>query len=194
MIPGGILIVIGRRASTENSICPLKVPARGEGALRQARPLSIGDLGSVRGFTVLELLVVLAVMVFLLAAMPQVFTAVRPGVRAQSAALLLASDLRQARNAAIMGNRGVRLDLDLTTGGYFVDAGRRQRHLPEGATLRFRGPRAEMNGNMAAIRFFPDGSSTGGEIGLSYEKQQRTVAVHWLDGRISVDERQGETR
>ena len=156
--------------------------------MRLANSLPIGNRDPVMGFTVLELLVVLTVMGLFVVAVPQVFSIVRPGARAQAAALQLANDLRQARNAAIMGNRGVRLDVDLATGGYFVRPGQRQRELPRGAILQFRGPRTETNGKVAAIRFYSDGSSTGGEIGLSYERQQRTVAVHWLNGRISIDE------
>ena len=42
-----------------------------------------------------------------------------------------------------------------------------------------------------AIRFFPDGSSTGGEIMLAGAAGTFFVRVDWLTGRIRIDE--GET-
>jgi hypothetical protein len=38
------------------------------------------------------------------------------------------------------------------------------------------------------IRFFPDGSSTGGRIGLSRNDRRAAVAVDWLTGLVSVDD------
>ena len=38
------------------------------------------------------------------------------------------------------------------------------------------------------IRFFPDGSSTGGRIGLSRDERRAIVAVDWLTGLVSVED------
>ena len=39
-----------------------------------------------------------------------------------------------------------------------------------------------------AIRFFPDGSSTGGRITLSIDSMRYLVNVDWLTGRVKVME------
>ena len=36
------------------------------------------------------------------------------------------------------------------------------------------------------IRFFPDGSSTGGRITLTMQAQQAQVTVDWLTGQIAI--------
>jgi general secretion pathway protein H len=46
----------------------------------------------------------------------------------------------------------------------------------------------ELPSNMGEIRFFPDGSSTGGEVTLASSKALRYVQVDWLTGRVAVYE------
>ena len=41
---------------------------------------------------------------------------------------------------------------------------------------------------IGSIRFFPDGSSTGGRVSLVQGDRRSDVRVDWLSGRISVDE------
>jgi len=40
---------------------------------------------------------------------------------------------------------------------------------------------------MAAIRFYPDGSSTGGSIDLSVNGEGYRIKVDWLTGGVSLD-------
>jgi general secretion pathway protein H len=37
-----------------------------------------------------------------------------------------------------------------------------------------------------AIRFYPDGSSTGGRITVTFGRTQYLVDVDWLTGRVSI--------
>jgi general secretion pathway protein H len=41
--------------------------------------------------------------------------------------------------------------------------------------------------SIGQIRFFPDGSATGGRIGLTLGAQQVEVVVDWLTGLVSVN-------
>ena len=43
----------------------------------------------------------------------------------------------------------------------------------------------ETRGN---IRFFPDGTSTGGAVRLLRDDRAYEVAVDWFDGRVSINE------
>jgi general secretion pathway protein H len=45
--------------------------------------------------------------------------------------------------------------------------------------------RQEVQNERGYIRFFPDGSSTGGSITLRQGKREIAVQVQWLSGRIS---------
>jgi general secretion pathway protein H len=48
--------------------------------------------------------------------------------------------------------------------------------------------RSDECANVGEIRFFPDGSSTGGEITLAGGNAHRYVQVDWLTGRVAVYE------
>jgi general secretion pathway protein H len=140
------------------------------------------------GFTLVELLVVLAIIGMLITAMPAVVASVQSGVRLKAAARSLADELRASRATAILNHRETRLTLDLATGQYLTTPGGVIRGLPAGVVLKFEGPRTEINGGNADIRFFADGTSTGGRIGLAVGNSQHWVVTHWLSGRISADE------
>jgi general secretion pathway protein H len=42
------------------------------------------------------------------------------------------------------------------------------------------------DGQEASIRFFGDGSSTGGRITLEWGKQLRRIDVNWITGAVSI--------
>jgi general secretion pathway protein H len=44
----------------------------------------------------------------------------------------------------------------------------------------------QSSGDIARIRFFPDGSSTGGRITLRSGRREWHVNVSWLTGAISI--------
>jgi general secretion pathway protein H len=140
------------------------------------------------GFTLVELLVVLAIIGMLISAMPAVVASVQPGIRLTAAARSLANELRASRATAILNHRETRLTLDLAAGQYLTTPGGVVRGLPAGVALKFEGPKTEINGGNADIRFFADGTSTGGRIGLALGNSQHWVVTHWLSGRVSADE------
>lgn len=140
------------------------------------------------GFTLIELLVVLAIVALLVAAVPAMVRAGRPGLDARAAAIAFANDLRAARNAAIIGNDEARVSFDIAAGRYTIMPSGQARELPQGMVLHLRAPSGEVSADTAAIRFFPDGSSTGAEVRLSYRGQEHRVAAQWISGRISIDE------
>jgi general secretion pathway protein H len=58
--------------------------------------------------------------------------------------------------------------------------------LPTGMTVTVTAAAADVEpGRVAAIRFFPDGSSTGGRIELRLHERRAVVAVDWLSGRVT---------
>jgi general secretion pathway protein H len=131
------------------------------------------------------LLVVLA-LVALLAAF--VLPSFRPGADAavRTAIRDVAASLRLARNQALAGNRPVRFTLDADQRTYWLDGARRG-SLPEGVEIRMVAAETErLSGSRAAIRFFPDGSATGGSVTLVRNGRSREVEVDWLTGRVGL--------
>jgi general secretion pathway protein H len=82
------------------------------------------------------------------------------------------------------------LDLDLAGHRYRVGTGT-PRLLPPDLSLELLTISGEaVSAREGAIRFNPDGSSTGGRISLVDGRRRIGVGVDWLTGRVSVaDER-----
>jgi len=136
------------------------------------------------GFTLLELLVVLALVAVLTAS---VLSLVRPGSetgRLKLAASDLATDLRLAHSLATEEQRPVALRLD-PAGHFWEFGGRRGRKLPASIAISMI---ASADGNTASeVRFFPDGSSSGAIIQLRQGASVSRMVVDWLTGRVSID-------
>jgi general secretion pathway protein H len=153
---------------------------------RHARP-------AARGFTLIELLVVLTVIALIATlAAPMIQRAV-PGVEIRTAAEGLRGELRLARSIAIRDNRETWLSIDVETGAYGRDSGGRDRTVPPtiGLTL-LTARREQIDETRGRIRFFPDGTSTGGAVRLRRDAIAYEVAVDWFDGRVSIDETEAQ--
>ena len=142
-----------------------------------------------RGFTLLELLVVLAIASLLVAVVPPVVSAVVPGVRLEGAARELAVDLREARNRAVTFNSVIAVTFSFNPATYRID-GESERRTPEGTRLTVLGLDTGGSGdkNSYTLRFFPDGSSTGARIRISGSRAVYAIDVGWLMGRVVLTE------
>ena len=141
----------------------------------------------VAGFTLLEVLVVLAIAALLLAVTPPLISAALPGVELKSSARRVAAGLRLAREEAIRSGSDTTFTLDLEERTFKIDGGHREGALPEGLMLKLEAAEKEMLSEHAGmVRFYPDGSSTGGRIILSRDGSGYQVGVQWLTGRIRM--------
>lgn len=152
------------------------------------RPAATG--GRVAGFTLVEIVVVLAIAGLLMTAVPPLFDAVMPGIQIKGAARRTVATLRLARDAAIRSGSETVLVIDVEARRLELP-GFRAVSLPGGLNLDLEVARRELLGEeRGAIRFFPDGSSTGGRIVLSRgEGRDATgyqVGVNWLTGRVRM--------
>ena len=141
-----------------------------------------------RGFTLLELIVVLAIVALVVALVPGLMLRSQPGLDVEVAARALADGLRQTRSQAMVSNREEVFSLDVEQ--RLFRAGRSQplKQLDRTLELHLYTAQAElMDARSGRIRFFPDGSSTGGAIGLSLDEQQSRVSVDWLTGHVAID-------
>jgi general secretion pathway protein H len=147
-----------------------------------------------RGFTLVELLAVLAILAVIVAALPGLVPGSRPTVELKAAARELALGLRQTRSLAIAGNRPEIFAVDVRAGRYTVGAEGSPRRLPGRLELALHTAADDLvDDAVGAIRFFPDGSSTGGRIALAGGGRALDVVVDWLTGRIEVREGHGGT-
>lgn len=141
---------------------------------------------AARGFTLLELLVVLALAALIIALVPPMLSRGMPGVELKAAARDVAAGLREARSRSLAGNAEVLFTVDVESRSFAV-AGGRSRRLPGRLTLSlYTAERELVDSQVGSIRFFPDGSSTGGGVRLSSESGGYDVTVDWLTGQVAI--------
>ena len=105
----------------------------------------------------------------------------------KAAARTLASGLRQAQTTAMTTRRDATLILDVEAREFEVAGVQQAQRLPEGIELKLFTAQTEVaSERRGAIRFHPDGSSTGGRITVSAGERKYLVDVDWLTGRVSI--------
>jgi len=139
------------------------------------------------GFTMLELMVVLVVMALVYAiAMPKI-SAGMPSTELKGAARQLAAGLRKARSEAVTQKQEAALTLDVEQHRFDVSGDKRTYALPAKLEISLFTAQSEMlRDKVGSIRFFPDGSSTGGRITVGFGERKYHVNVDWLTGQVAV--------
>jgi len=141
----------------------------------------------VSGFTLLELLIVLAIAAAAFAMVgPQVSSGLST-MKLNTAANDMASALRFARSRAVSSIREAEFFLDVEGHRYRVTGRQKEYRVPESIHLKLLTAESEiLDEGKGIIRFFPDGSSTGGRVTLEAGARKRLVDVNWLTGHITI--------
>lgn len=142
-----------------------------------------------RGYTLTELLVALAIIGLVLVAVPLMAGRSGPGAQAKAAALEVASALRQTRGQAIADFKSQVFVLDTERGVYRAGSKGSETKLPDELAINLYTARSEIDEEgRGRIRFFPDGSATGGRVTLTAKGRRYVVAVDWLTGMVELEE------
>ncbi len=140
-----------------------------------------------RGFTLLELIVVLVIAGLILAITPPLFSRAMPGTQLKGAARQIASALKYARGHAVVSQREARFTLDVERRLFSVTGRNKRVSLPESLDYRLFTARAErMSDSVGAVRFYPDGSSSGGRVTLAHGERKYHVDIDWLTGQVEI--------
>jgi general secretion pathway protein H len=143
--------------------------------------------GNRNGFTLLEVLLVLIIGSLL---MGVVASAITDGPILRKASREVVASLRHARVQAIMQQQAAVWKMNISQNSFWVSAKNNtaEKHsLPDKIKAKVNTNSAEIDSpEQAGIRFYPDGSSSGGSVELSYDKQQFKVNVEWVTGRVSI--------
>ncbi len=145
-----------------------------------------------RGFSLLELLVVLVIVALMATVVGVSISRSISGAEVRSASRDLTAALRYTRGQAILTRSEKTLSVDVEKREYQAPD-KPVVTIPEDMTIRLLTAQTEQTGESAGtIRFFPDGSSTGGKVTLAAGEREWVVNVGWLTGEISREE--GEAR
>jgi general secretion pathway protein H len=136
-----------------------------------------------RGFTLLELLVVLTIIVLIASAWPLASSRVFGTQHLRNESQQLAGAIRLAQMTARI--TGVRQELRISPDGTAYRIGSDTHELPQGLTLHIRNE----SGHTPSGRFlvFPDGSCNGGVLDLALQEHIVTLRVFPATGRLEMN-------
>lgn len=140
-----------------------------------------------RGFTLVEMLVVMVIMLLAYAMTAPMISAGVSGAELKAAARQITAGLRKARSEAVAHKNEVALTVDVERRQFELSGDKRIYHLPEKTEVSLFTAQSELvDAKTGAIRFYPDGSSTGGRVTLSRGERKYMVDVDWMTGRVKI--------
>lgn len=143
------------------------------------------------GFTLTELLVALVVLGLAIALIAPMLFRNAPGRELRHAVEIFESAARMARTEARLTGRDTLLRVDVNDRNLTILPGGHVFHLSRGIELRATVADQELDGNIASVRFFPEGATTGGTFLLTLQENERAIRISWLTGqteRLDPDE------
>lgn len=133
------------------------------------------------------MLVVLVVLGLIVAMAPAAYHGLVPGVQAKSSARSVAAVFREARSLAIRDNREAVVTVDTEARTLSLDRGGRVHSFDEDLRIVLLTAASEqLDENAGRIRFYPDGTSTGGRVTFAAGEEAYHVDIDWLTGRVRI--------
>ena len=141
-----------------------------------------------RGFTLLELVVVLFVVVLGFSVIGLNLSSGSDSTQLKAAARDIVSALRYARGQALITHQETTVAVHLGNNSYTVTGRDKLYRIPEAIDITVVTAQTELTGEgTASIRFFADGSSSGGRITLEQDKAAWKIDINWLTGQIELE-------
>jgi len=139
------------------------------------------------GFTLLEVLVALALLAMIYALVPPMINIGGSTAELKAGARQVAAGLRKTRSQAIVSRDEATLTVDVEARTFRLSAEGKTHSLPRLAEIGVFTSQGEVvDARTAAIRFYPDGSSTGGRVTLAMGERKFHVDVDWLTGQVEI--------
>jgi general secretion pathway protein H len=99
----------------------------------------------------------------------------------------LVGAIRYTRSQAMIKNKAQRIIFDLKESRYVIPEKEKVVQVPKHLNINLLTAESERQGNTSgAIRFYPDGSSTGGRVTLTEKDKRWVVHVAWLTGKVKL--------
>lgn len=140
-----------------------------------------------RGFSLVELLAVLVIVALLFGLVGGSIYRNLDGVKIQRAGKALMNAMRYTRAQAIVTREEQFLEVDIEKRTYAAPS-KKPVEIPEDMEITLRTATMDIvSDTRGRIRFYPDGSSTGGTVSLMAGERVWRIQVAWLTGEITLE-------
>ncbi len=147
-------------------------------------------LNKSKGFTLLELMIVLFIVVLGFSVVGVSLSSGNDATTLKAASRDIVSALRFARGEALISHQEMTVNFDLTQNTYRVSRRDKIYAIPKSIGVTLVTAKRELTGKgMGSVRFFPDGSSTGGRVTLKKNKSSWQLDINWLTGQVELDDK-----
>ena len=136
------------------------------------------------GFTLLELLVVLVILVLSATAVMSIGRSSLESARVRSFMVEAEALFRDARTSAIENHVQTAVMIDVKGRRLSLEGGR-SLAMPQGVSLDAK-VAVPKDGGLPAVRFYPSGASSGGELAFTFRGRSYGLRINWLTGRADA--------
>jgi len=152
----------------------------------------------ISGFTLVELLVVLAIASVLATLVRPMYAAALPGTQLKADTRILQAELRAQRSRSIGSGQAVTVIFCETSGRYLTNS-KNATQIAGGTEMLVTGATGSAPGENSPcqpvlddaeyrVNFYPDGSSSGARIVLRRPNVAYAIDIDWLTGRTAMAE------
>lgn len=168
------MLPLEARVKTQTSAIPTE-------AFRSSGPVR------ARGFTLIELMVVFAIMALVMAVAPVAYGRMQSATQYREVVRGMIAGMRVARQQAILTGRDTVFSIDLGQRLYGAE-GSRVRPIPEGIDVRTTVAAGEVTDGRFDIRFLPSGGASGGSVDVARAGGTGVrLRVDWFSGRVEQE-------
>ncbi len=141
------------------------------------------------GFSLIELTVVLLIVVLGFSAIAINISSGNQSTRLNAVTRDLVSALRYARGQALISHQEVAVAINLGENSYQVSNRNKVYSFSDDIDLTLEIARDEFKDDeIGQIRFYADGSSSGGRITMEWDEFKQQIDVNWLTGKAEISD------
>lgn len=142
---------------------------------------------NVRGFTLIELTVVLLIVVLGFSVMGTNISSGNKSTQLKAVVRDLASALRYARGQALISHQQVVVSINLAENSYQISNRDKVYQFSDEIDVTVVIAQDELKDDeVAQLRFYADGSCSGGRLTLEWDEMVATVDINWLTGKVGI--------
>ena len=140
------------------------------------------------GFTLIELTVVLLIVVMGFTVIASNISSGNQSSQLKATARDLSSAFRYARGQALISHKEIAVTINLAENSYQIEGRNKTFEFSDEIEVTLVIAEEEFNNDdeTASIRFYADGSSSGGRVNLDWGKLNYQIDINWLTGQVEI--------